>query len=57
MRRPSLTSQLYRAARISNDLATLASGNPRRITHRARNVAIGRALKRTGVWRRLWGQR
>jgi hypothetical protein len=53
-RHRSITSNLYRAARVSNDLAAVASGNPRRITHRARNIAVGRALGRAGVWRRLW---
>lgn len=53
-RRRSLTSQLYRAARVSNDLGALASGNPRRVARRAKNVAVGRALGRAGVWRRLW---
>lgn len=52
--RRSFTSQLYRAARISNSLAALASGNPRRIARRAKNVTVGRALGRAGVWRRLW---
>ena len=53
-RRRSLTSQLYRAARISNNLSAIASGNPRRIARRGRNVLVGRALGRAGVWRRLW---
>jgi hypothetical protein len=50
----SLTSNLYRAARISNNISTLASGNPNRIARRAKNVAVGRTLGRAGVWRRLW---
>lgn len=54
-RRRSLTSQLYRAARISNSISAVASGNPRRVARRAKNVALGRALGRAGVWRRLWG--
>lgn len=45
-RRRSLTSQLYRAARISNNLSAIASGNPRRMARRAKNVAVGRALGR-----------
>lgn len=53
-RKRSLTSQLYRAARISNNLSALASGNPRRVARRAKNVLVGRALGRAGVWRRLW---
>ena len=53
-RRRSLTSQLYRAARVSNNISAIASGNPRRVARRAANVAVGRALGRAGVWRRLW---
>ncbi len=53
-RHRSLTSQLYRAARVSNDLSALASGNPDRIARRARNKIVGRALGRAGVWRKLW---
>ncbi|HLH66800.1 MAG TPA: hypothetical protein VKV27_13970 [Solirubrobacteraceae bacterium] len=53
-RRRSLTSQLYRAARISNNLSAIASGNPRRVTRRAKNVVVGRALGRSGFWRWLW---
>jgi hypothetical protein len=53
-RRRSLTSQLYRAARLSNNLSALASGNPRRVARRAKNVLVGRALGMAGVWRRLW---
>ncbi len=50
----TVTSQLYRAARASNDLGALASGNPDRIARRARNKIVGRALGRAGVWRKLW---
>lgn len=45
---------LYRAARVANDVETLASGNPKRITRRAKNKVIGRALGRGGIWRALW---
>jgi hypothetical protein len=54
MARRSLTSELYRAARLSNNISALASGNPRRVARRAKNVLVGRALGRAGVWRRLW---
>jgi len=54
MRRMSLTSQLYRAARFSNSLGAVASGSPRRVARRAKNITIGQALGRAGVWRRLW---
>jgi hypothetical protein len=53
-RRRSLSSKLYRAARLSNNISALASGNPRRVARRAKNVLVGRALGRAGVWRRLW---
>jgi hypothetical protein len=53
-RRRSFTSQIYRAARISNDVSALASGNPKRMARRAKNVALGRTIGRAGVWRRLW---
>ena len=53
-RRRSFTSQLYRAARISNNISAIASGNPRRVARRAKNVALGRALGRGGFWRWLW---
>jgi hypothetical protein len=50
----SFTSQLYRAARISNNIGALASGKPQRVARRVKNVALGRALGRAGLWRRLW---
>jgi len=53
-RRRSFTSQLYRAARLSDNLSVLASGNPRRVSRRAKNAVVGRALGRADVWRRLW---
>ncbi len=51
-RKRSFTSQLYRAARISNDISSLSS--PTRAGRRAKNIALGRGLGRAGVWRRLW---
>jgi muconolactone delta-isomerase len=45
---------MYRAARLVNDVSTLASGNPHRIARRAKNKIIGRALWRAGIWRALW---
>lgn len=55
-RRRGLVSQLYRSARLANDLSVVASGNPNRIARRARNRIIGRALGRAGLWRLLWGK-
>lgn len=51
-RRRSFTSSLYRAARVSNNISSLS--NPKRAARRAKNVAVGRALGKAGVWRRLW---
>lgn len=53
-RRRSLSSQLFRAARVMDDVEVVESGNPRRVARRTRNVLLGRALGRAGVWRRLW---
>ena len=55
MRRRSFVSDMYRAARLANDVSTIASGNPHRIARRARNKIVGRALGRAGLWRLLWG--
>jgi len=54
MRHRGLVSQMYAAARLANDISTLASGNPHRIARRAKNKIIGRALGRAGFWRMLW---
>ncbi|MGH2466699.1 MAG: hypothetical protein ACRDGL_03085 [Candidatus Limnocylindrales bacterium] len=56
MRSRGLVSNMYRAARLANDVSTLASGNPHRIARRARNKIIGRAMARSGIWRLLWGR-
>jgi hypothetical protein len=45
---------MYAAARVANDISTLASGDPRRIARRAKNQIVGRALGRAGLWRMLW---
>lgn len=50
----SLRSSLYRSARMLGDAEAVASGNPKRITRRAKNRLIGRALGRGGFWRFLW---
>lgn len=55
-RKRSLSSQLFRAARVVDDVEAVESGNPRRMTNRAKNVALGRTLRRAGVWRALFGQ-
>jgi len=53
-RRPSLSSQLYHLARTTNTLQALLSGNPNRIARRTKNIILGRALGRAGLWRALW---
>jgi len=53
-RRRSFTSQLYRAARLSNTIGAVASGKPRRVATRGKNIILGRALARGGFFRRLW---
>jgi hypothetical protein len=45
---------LYRLARVVNTVSVVASGNPKRIARRGKNIVIGRALARAGVWGRLW---
>jgi hypothetical protein len=45
---------MYAAARLANDVSTLASGNPHRIARRAKNKIVGRALGRASLWRLLW---
>ncbi len=47
-RRRSLVSQLYRAARVSNNISAIASSNPRRVARRARNVMLGRSSATLG---------
>jgi len=54
MRHRGLVSNLYRTARLANDVYVIASGNPHRIARRARNKIVGRALARGGFWRLLW---
>jgi hypothetical protein len=50
-RRQSLTGLLYRAARLSATGRSVRAGHAGR---RVKNVVVGRALGRAGVWRRLW---
>jgi hypothetical protein len=50
----SLRSSLYRSARLVGDVQAVTSGNPKRITRRAKNKLVGRVLGRSGLWRFLW---
>lgn len=49
-----LSSALFKAARLSRDLAAVSSGKPRRLGRRVKNHVVGRVLARTGFWRWLW---
>lgn len=51
----SLTSKLFKAARLSATARALGSGDSTKIGRRGKNILVGRALARGGVWRRLWG--
>ena len=44
----SLTSGLFKAARLS------ATGRAVHTVRRAKNIAVGRTLAKTGVWSKLW---
>jgi hypothetical protein len=50
-----LTSSLYKAARLTNTIGALTSGDSRRAGRRVKNVVVGRVLARGGFWRKLWG--
>jgi hypothetical protein len=49
-------SELYRTARLANDISVLASGNPNRIARRVKNKIVDRAIARADIWRLLWGR-
>ncbi len=50
----SVTRTLYQLARLSNNIRAITSSDPERANRRLRNIMVGRALGRAGVWRRLW---
>jgi len=47
----SLTSVLFRAARLSASGRAVRKGT---IARRAKNIVVGRTLRRIGFWRALW---
>jgi len=53
-RKIRLSTRLFRAARVVDDLEAVESGDPRKMARRAKNVTVGRMLSKAGVWRRLW---
>lgn len=50
MPRKKISRLLYRTARQTNDIETLASGDPKKITRRIKNKILGRLIP----WRFLW---
>lgn len=44
-------SSLYRIARVINTTKALTSGDPNKMARRAKNIAVGRLLGRTKIWR------
>jgi hypothetical protein len=50
----SLTRWLFRFLRYSRDAKALSSGNPKKITRRAKNRAVAYGLRKSGFWRWLW---
>lgn len=50
----NLTSKLFKAARFSANVSALTSGKPSKMLRRGKNVMVGRALGKAGIWRRLW---
>jgi hypothetical protein len=49
-----IVSSLFSIARIAATVSAIASGHPSRIVRRAKNIAVGRALRQAGFWRTLW---
>ena len=53
-----LSRFLFKAARTARTAEaierTVEMGDPRYVERRAKNILVGRALARLGVWRRLW---
>lgn len=47
----SFTSSAFKVARASATVRSVSTG---KVGRRAKNVAVGRALGRAGVWRRMW---
>ncbi len=50
----SITRTAFRIARLLATLSALASGDSKRATRRGKNILVGRAFARLGIWRRLW---
>lgn len=50
----SLTSWLFRLARLSADARAASSSDPKKVGRRVKNKFVGRALGKAGIWRWLW---
>jgi hypothetical protein len=49
-----LVNTLFKLARLSADVKSVTSGEPKKVVRRVKNKAIGRLAGRGGVWRWLW---
>jgi hypothetical protein len=49
-----IAPKLYQLARTINTIEILLSGDPKRIVNRAKNIAIGRGLARSGILNKIW---
>lgn len=49
-----LSRTLYKNARRANDVEAVMSGNPKRMARRTRNKAVGRAARKSGLFRMLF---
>lgn len=50
-------SSFFRLTGVARDAQVLASGDPKKIVHRARNRAVAKGLGAVGFWkmyRRIW---
>lgn len=50
MARSSISSLFYKLARVSRDMETLSSGNPKRIAKRIKNKFLGRRIGKLWKW-------
>ena len=50
MAKKKLTNGLYKAARRSNDIETLLTGNPKKVLRRSKNKLLGKLLSKLKIW-------
>lgn len=49
-----IVSSLFRITRTAATVSAIPSGHPKGIARRAKNIVVGRGLRRAGFWRTLW---